>query len=198
MPGDVHHTRGRKFVMPTWLWIVIVVVAAVVVLGVALVALRSRRTSDLRERFGPEYDRVAADAPTRREAESQLREREKRRDELEIRPLEPSDRDRYRTRWQDVQARFVDDPAGAVGDADTLIQEVMRARGYPVEDFDTRSADLSVDHPDVVESYRAAHGIAVAHERGNAGTDELRHAVRHYRALFESLVVVNEEREVRS
>jgi hypothetical protein len=174
--------------MPTWLWIVIVLVAAVVVLGVALVALRSRRTSDLRERFGPEYDRVAADAPSRREAESELRDREKRRDELEIRPLEPSDRDRYRTRWQDVQARFVDDPAGAVGDADTLIQEVMRARGYPVDDFETRSADLSVDHPDVVERYRAAHGIAVAHERGNAGTDELRHAVRHYRALFDSLV----------
>jgi hypothetical protein len=174
--------------MPTWLWIVIVVVAAVVVLGVALVALRSRRTSDLRERFGPEYDRVAADAPSRREAESELRDREKRRDELEIRPLEPSDRDRYRTRWQDVQARFVDDPAGAVGDADALIQEVMRARGYPVDDFETRSADLSVDHPDVVERYRAAHGIAVAHERGKAGTDELRHAVRHYRALFDSLL----------
>jgi len=184
--------------MPTWLWIVIVVAAVLVVAGVVAAALRARRSRALRERFGPEYDRVAADAPSRREAESELREREQRRDEFEIRPLDPHDRDRFRVRWQDVQAEFVDEPAAAVGRADALIQEVMRVRGYPVDDFETRAADLSVDHPDVVEKYRAAHGIAVAHERGNAGTEELRHAVQHYRALFESLVVVNEEREVRS
>jgi hypothetical protein len=184
--------------MPTWLWIVIVVAAAIVVLAVVAAAMRTRRTRNLKERFGPEYDRVAADAPTRRDAEAELREREQRRDELDIRPLDPADRDRYRTRWQDVQARFVDDPAGAVVDADALIQEVMRVRGYPVDDFETRAADLSVDHPDVVERYRAAHGIAVAHERGKAGTEELRHAVRHYRALFESLVEVTDPQQVRS
>ena len=178
--------------MPTWLWIVIVVVAAVVVIGVAASALRTKRSRGLRERFGPEYDRVAADAPSKREAESELRERQKRREELDIRPLDESDRDRFRNRWNDVQAEFVDDPPDAVVHADVLIQEVMRARGYPVDDFDTRSADLSVDHPDVVEYYRAAHGIAVAHERGSAGTEELRHAVQHYRKLFDSLI---EERD---
>src|ERR1700759_3233553 len=170
--------------MPTWLWIVIVVVAVLIVIGVIASALRTRRTSALRERFGPEYDRVSADAPTKREAECELREREKRRAELDIRPLEQSDRDRFQARWQQVQAEFVDDPAGAVGNADLLIQEVMRTSGYPVDDFDTRAADLSVDHPQVVEYYRAAHGFAVAHERGNAGTEELRHAVQHYRDLF--------------
>ncbi len=97
-------------------------------------------------------------------------------------------REGYRREWEDVQARFVDDPAGAVADADSLIGRVMRDRGYPVEDFETRAADVSVDHPDVVENYRAGHGIATAHARGNAGTEELRHAVKHYRALFEELV----------
>jgi hypothetical protein len=174
--------------MPTWLWIVIVVAAAIVVLAVVAAAMRTRRTRNLKERFGPEYDRVAADAPTRRDAEAELREREQRRDELDIRPLDPQDRDRYRARWQDVQAEFVDDPARAVTHADALIQEVMRVRGYPVDDFETRAADLSVDHPRVVENYRQAHGIAVAHERGNAGTEELRHAVQHYRSLFDDLV----------
>ena len=184
--------------MPTWLWVVIVVVAVVVVAAVVVAALRTRRTRELQERFGPEYDRVAADAPTRREAESELSERAKRREQFDIRPLDSSDRDRYRTRWQDVQARFVDDPAGAVADADALIQEVMRARGYPVDDFETRANDLSVDHPDVVERYRAAHGIAVADERGNAGTDDLRHAIQHYRALFDALVESKEAQEVSS
>jgi predicted nucleic acid-binding protein len=184
--------------MPTWLWVVIAIAALVVVAVAAYGSLRTRRTRTLRERFGPEYDRVAADAPSRRQAEAELQERERRREELDIRPLDPADRDRYRARWQDLQARFVDDPAGAVADADLLIQEVMRLRGYPVDDFDTRAADLSVDHPDVVEHYRAAHGIAVGHERGKAGTDDLRHAVRHYRALFESLVDVGDTQEVRS
>jgi hypothetical protein len=184
--------------MPTWLWVVIVIAAIVVVGGVVYAALRTQRSRALHERFGPEYDRVAADAPSRREAEAELREREKRRDELDIRPLDADDRERFQARWQDVQARFVDDPAGAVEEADSLIQEVMRVRGYPVDDFETRAADLSVDHPNVVENYRAAHGIAVAHERGKAGTEELRHAVRHYRALFEALVGTTEKEEVPS
>jgi len=184
--------------MSTWLWVVIVVLALIVVAGLAAAALRTRRSRGLRERFGPEYDRVAADAPTRREAESELMERERRREQFNIRPLDQSDRDRYRARWQDVQARFVDDPPGAVVDADVLIQEVMRVRGYPVDDFETRAADLSVDHPEVVEYYRSAHGIAVAHERGKAGTEELRHAVQHYRALFGSLVGEREAEEART
>jgi hypothetical protein len=182
----------------TWVWIVIAVVAALVVLGAAWAVIRARRTTALKDRFGPEYDRVAADAPTRREAESELRDREARREEFDIRPLDPSVRDRYRGQWTDVQAQFVDDPGDAVADADRLIQAVMRERGYPVEDFDTRAADLSVDHPTVVEHYRAAHGLAIAHERGNASTEDLRHAVRHYRALFEALVESRDAEEART
>jgi hypothetical protein len=174
--------------MPSWVWVLIVIVAVVVVAGIVAAALKSRRTRSLQGRFGPEYDRVAADAPSRREAESELRAREKHHDELDIKPLDPRDRDRFRARWQDVQAEFVDDPEASVGQADMLIQEVMRTRGYPVDDFETRSADLSVDHPEVVENYRAARGIAVANERGKATTEDLRHAVQHYRALFDVLV----------
>jgi hypothetical protein len=183
--------------MPTWLWALIVIVAVIVLIGVVWAAMRTRQTRTLKERFGPEYDRVAADAPTQREAEAELRERERRRDDLDIRPLEPSQRDRYRTRWQALQAEFVDDPAAAVGGADELIQTVMRERGYPVDDFETRASDLSVDHPVVVENYRAAHGIAVAHARGNAGTEELRLAVQHYRALFEELLGTRDQEEAR-
>lgn len=182
--------------MSTWVWVAIVVIAALVVLAVIAAALRSRRSRGLQERFGPEYDRVAADAPSRRQAEAELREREQRREEFDIRPLDPQSRDRYRGRWQEVQAEFVDDPAAAVGHADSLIQEVMRERGYPVDDFETRSSDLSVDHPGVVENYRAGHGIAVAHERGNAGTEELRKAIQHYRALFDELTETHTRREV--
>jgi len=184
--------------MDTWIWVVIAVVATAIVLAVIWSALRARRSQELRERFGPEYDRVAADAPTKREAESELRAREERREQLEIRPLSAEQRERYQARWTAVQAEFVDDPAGAVTEADSLIQDVMRERGYPVDDFDTRAADLSVDHPDVVENYRAGHGIATAHERGKASTEELRKAVQHYRALFEELLEIEPLQQVGS
>ena len=182
--------------MSTWVWVVIAVAAVAVVVAVVLAALRTRRTHELKERFGPEYDRVAADAPTRRDAEAELEGREKRRESLDIRPLDPQSRDLYESEWEEVQARFVDDPPCAVRDADTLIQRVMRERGYPVDDFETRAADVSVDHPDVVENYRAAHGISIAYERGNAGTEELRHAVTHYRALFQELLETGRTEEV--
>jgi hypothetical protein len=182
--------------MNTWIWVIIAIVAAIAALAVISLALRSRQSQVLRERFGPEYDRVAADAPTKREAESELRARAERREQLEIRPLSTEQRESYRAHWSAVQAEFVDDPARAVAEADSLIQNVMRERGYPVDDFDTRAADLSVDHPDVVENYRAGHGIATAHERGKAGTEELRKALQHYRALFEKLLEVENEAEV--
>ncbi len=174
--------------MATWVWIVIAIAAVVVLALVVWSALRARRTRTLKEGFGPEYDRTVADAPSKREAESDLLERQKRRDELDVRPLDPAARERYAEEWQATQARFVDDPGGAISEADVLIQRVMRERGYPVEDFEQRAADVSVDHPGVVEHYRAAHAIAQRNERGDAGTEDLRQAMVHYRALFENLL----------
>ena len=184
--------------MSAWIWVIVVVAVAILVLAVLWSALRTRRTRELQERFGPEYDKVAADAPSKREAEAELRDRERRLEEFDIVPLDREERDRFRGRWTEVQAEFVDDPAAAVLRADALIQQVMRARGYPMDDFETRAADLSVDHADVVEHYRAGHGIAVAHERGNAGTEELRHAMKHYRELFDSLVESRDVQGVQS
>jgi len=174
--------------MATWVWIVIAVGVAALVIAVVWTLTRARRTKNLREGFGPEYDRVAADAPTKRDAESELLERQKRREQFDIRPLSAERQKEYSDRWTKVQASFVDEPEKAIARADSLIQEVMRERGYPVDDFDTRAGDLSVDHPDVVENYRAAQGIRTAQERGKATTEDLRKAVQHYRALFVELV----------
>ncbi len=174
--------------MSTWVWIVIV---AVVVLVLGLIAwsfTRKRRTAHLQEGFGPEYDRTVEETGSRREAESELAQREKRRQELDIRPLTPAARDRYFDRWRETQARFVDDPGSAVGDADSLVQEVMRERGYPTDDFEQRAADISVDHPQIVENYRAAHSVSLASQRGEASTEDLRQSLVHYRSLFEQLL----------
>jgi predicted nucleic acid-binding protein len=185
--------------MPTWAWIVIVIAAAVIVVGaIAWSAARARRRKGLQERFGNEYDRTVADAPSRREAEANLTEREKRREELDIRPLDQSSRDRYASEWDKTQARFVDDPEAAVGDADRLIQRVMLERGYPVDDFEQRANDLSVDHPDVISNYRAAHGISIANDRGKASTEDLRTAMVHYRALFAELLETEPAETARS
>ena len=174
--------------MPTWAWILIAIAAVLIVGGIAWNAYNARRRRGLQDRFGDEYDRTVADAPSRREAEANLSEREKRREQLDIRQLDPSSRDRYASQWQNTQAAFVDDPETAVADADRLIQQVMRERGYPVDDFEQRSNDLSVDHPDVISNYRAAHGISVANDRGKASTEDLRTAMVHYRALFDDLL----------
>jgi hypothetical protein len=181
--------------MNTWVWIVIGVVGAIVVLGVLVSALRTRRTRSLQGRFGREYDRTVDKAGSRREAEQELRKREKRHDELELRPLSQDARERYLQEWQATQGRFVDDPTGAVSEADDLVQRVMRDRGYPVDDFEQRAADISVEHPDFVEKYRTANGIARSSERGEASTEDLRHSVRHYRALFVELLEVDGDAE---
>jgi hypothetical protein len=182
--------------MPTWAWVVIVV-AAVIVLGlVAWTAFRANRRRRLQQDFGPEYDRAVGDAPTRREAEAELEERRKRHEEFEIRPLSPTSRERCQREWEVAQAQFVDDPEAAIGEADRLIQEVMRERGYPVEDFEQRAADLSVDHPDVVQNYRAGHATSRNVVRGEADTEEVRQAMIHYRALFDELLEVQEREEV--
>jgi hypothetical protein len=181
--------------MNTWVWIVIGVAVAVVVVGVLISALRTRRSRSLHGRFGREYDRTVEKAGGRRKAEQELREREKRHDELELRPLSQDARERYLQQWQATQGRFVDDPSEAVSEADDLVQRVMRDRGYPVDDFEQRAADISVEHPELVEKYRTANGIARASERGEASTEDLRHSVRHYRTLFVELLEVDEDAE---
>jgi len=181
--------------MDTWVWIVIGLVVAIVILGILISALRTRRSRSLRDRFGREYDRTVDKAGGRREAEQELRKREQRHDELELRPLSADARERYLRQWQVTQGRFVDDPTGAVSEADNLVQQVKRDRGYPVDDFEQRAADISVEHPEVVEKYRTANGIARASERGEASTEDLRHSVRHYRALFVELLEVDDEAE---
>jgi len=168
--------------------VTILIVCFVVIAVLAFFVVRMRRSQRLRTRFGPEYDRVVSEAGGVREAEGVLEFREKRRERFSIRPLPPADRTTYRAKWDDVQSRFVDDPKQAVGIADQLVNEVMRARGYPMSDFDQRAADISVDHPVVVENYRAAHNIALRHDRGQADTEDLRRAMVHYRALFEDLL----------
>jgi len=177
--------------MPGWAWALVAVAALLVVAIVIWTALKTRRTRTLQERFGPEYDRTIERTDAKRDAEAELEARAKRRDELEIRPLTTAATARYRDEWQRVQARFVDDPGGAVQTADSLIQSVMRERGYPVDDFEQRAADVSVDHPHVVENYREGHRLAEAHANGNGSTEQLRQAMRHYRALFDELVEPN-------
>lgn len=168
--------------------IVILIIVVVVAVIAGLWFYQRRRSEGLRDRFGPEYDRAVTDADSRLGAETELKQREKRVDRLDIRPLDPDARRRYEERWSDLEHRFVDDPAAAVTEADRLVIEVMRERAYPVENFEQRASDLSVDHPGVVENYRRAHGIAVRHEQGEADTEDLRQAVVSYRALVEDLL----------
>jgi cytoskeletal protein RodZ len=174
--------------MPSWVWVVIALAAVVVLAIVVWQALARRRTGQLQEQFGPEYDRTVGTAESKREAEAELQAREERRRELEIRPLPSAARYRYLEAWQGVQSQFVDDPSAAVARADELIQSVMSERGYPVEDFEQRAADVSVDHPQVVENYREGHRLAQSSANGSGSTEDLRQAMRRYRALFDELV----------
>jgi hypothetical protein len=175
-------------------WVIVaILVIAVVVLAVML--LRSQRSRRLQQDFGPEYGRAIEQHGDRKAAEADLSDRRERRSKLEIRPLDPAARENYAERWQATQRRFVDQPAPAVADADELVTEVMRERGYPVSDsFEERASDVSVDHPVVVEHYRAAHDISQRATEGDTGTEDLRQAMVHFRALFEDLLG-DEERE---
>ncbi len=173
-------------------WVIVAVVAAVVVIGILWMAMRKRRTEALKERFGPEYDRTLREHGNR--AETVLAQREKRVERFPIRELAADERERFITEWRTVQTRFVDDPNGAVADADELVSRLMQTRGYPMSNFDQRAADLSVDHPRVVENYRAAHEIALRHRRGEATTEDLRQAVIYYRSLFDDLLQTRTDR----
>lgn len=174
--------------MPWWGWILVALGAVLLISAAVGTTLTRRRTARLRDQFGPEYDRTVRESSNRREAESELSERERRRRELEIRPLSPGARERYVERWRDLQAEFVDAPAPTVAAADVLVTEVMRERGYPMDDFEQRAADVSVDHPTVVESYREAHRLSQSSAAGDATTEDERQALRHYRRLFDELL----------
>jgi hypothetical protein len=165
-------------------------IVIVVLLGIALgfVWTRYRRSEKLKSKYGPEYARVVREEGTRRKAEAALEQREERVASFKITPLPPERRAEFIEAWRKIQSQFVDDPHGAVTHADVLLGEIMETRGYPVADFEQRSADLSVDHPEVVQNYRVAHDIALRHARREAGTEDLRQAMLHYRALFDDLV----------
>ena len=168
--------------------ILIVVVAAILIVVAVWLMLRRRRTDALRARFGPEYERAVHSAGAVDKAERILDERQRRVDRLAIRAITADEAQRFTTSWKKVQAHFVDEPRTAVLEADRLIGEVMRARGYPVEDPARQLEDLSVDHGRVIDHYRAGRAIAARHERGEASTEDLRQAMVHFRALFEELV----------
>jgi hypothetical protein len=174
--------------MPAWAWVIITVAVLAIVAFIAWSAYRRRKTEGLRSQFGPEYDRTVGETGDRRAAEDQLDARRKRRDELTIRPLPDSSRRRYAEEWNVVQTRFVDQPGTSLGEADRLVTSVMRDRGYPMDDFESSLGDVSVDHPNVAENYRAAHAISLANDHGRASTEDLRQGMVYYRALFDELL----------
>ena len=171
--------------------LIVLVVVLILILAIAAVLhMRKRKTTTaaLREKFGPEYQRALLVHGSERKAEAALADREKRVEKLSLRDLEPTERERYLEEWTYVQSRFVDSPKGAVAEADDLVSALMNTRGYPVSDFDQRAADISVDHPRVVENYRSAHEIALRVGKHEANTEDLRTAMVHYHSLFDELV----------
>ncbi|OBA77811.1 hypothetical protein A9W99_04685 [Mycobacterium sp. 1164966.3] len=182
--------------MPAWEWILIavsVVVVVAVLVAAASVINSRRKTERLKQHYGREYERLVSETGSQKGAENELTARERNREKLDIVPLTPSALSDFTTRWNEVQTKFVDNPATAVGVADRLVTEVMRERGYPVDDFEQRAADISVDHPQIVENYRAAHGIHLAQQQADVSTEQQREAFVHYRALFEKLLDVDRE-----
>ena len=168
--------------------IIILIVAVIVVAALVLYAFRERRSKKLRSHFGPEYDRALREHGSRTSAEEALLDRQRRVEKIQVRPLAPAERDQFAAQWHDTQLRFVDDPAGAIREADQLVYDVMLARGYPMTDFEHRAEDVSVDHPQVVHNYRSAHEIAMHDEKGQASTEDLRKALVYYRDLFDELI----------
>ena len=172
--------------MSTTTLVALIAVVIVAVVAIALI-VRTERSKRLQTRFGPEYQRAVTETGSATQAESRLEKLEKRVEGFKIRQLSQADRANFLAAWQKIQARFVDDPRAAVIEADKLIQALMAARGYPVTDFEQRAADISVDHPLVVEHYRAGHDISIRHTKGLASTEDLRQAMIHYRTLFTEL-----------
>jgi hypothetical protein len=174
-----------------------IVLAVIVVVILAAIAIwyfteQQRKRHDLREQFGPEYDHAVETYGEHGKAEKELEQRTERVAALNIRPLSHEESARFSSTWRQVQERFVDDPENAIHDADRLCSDVMQARGYPMGDFEQRAADISVDHSQVVEHYRAAHAVARDARDGNVPTEALRQAMVHYRTLFDDLIDTRE------
>jgi hypothetical protein len=182
--------------MPVWGWILVAAAVAIFAVAMVIAAKKTsrRNTERLKSRFGPEYQRTVVETGDEKAAEKELAERERKHDKLDIRPLTPAALDGYVKRWRVVQTAFVDHPSSAVGEADILVTEVMRERGYPVDDFDQQAADISVDHPTVVENYRAAHDINLSQQKGEVDTEQQREAFVHYRALFAKLLETEKDK----
>jgi FtsZ-interacting cell division protein ZipA len=168
--------------------IIVIVLVAAAIVAAAFFFIRRRRSLALRKDFGPEYKHALDEYGDQSKAEAELAARKKRVGKLEIRMLSEQEQGRFLHSWRRTQSRFVDEPSRAVAEADGLVKEVMRTRGYPVGDFEQRASDISVDHPHVVTNYRAAHDIASRNKSGKATTEDLRQAMVHYRALFEELL----------
>jgi FtsZ-interacting cell division protein ZipA len=170
-------------------WIIVAIIVLAIIVGAVMWYQRKRRTDQLQEQFGPEYERTVHQYGDSSKAEDVLVERRQRVQNANIHPLTPDQQQSFGDRWRDVQAEFVDDPSAAIGDADSLVQEVMQARGYPTGNMFEQNADtISVDYPDVVDNYRKAHAIAQRNEDGNASTEDLRQALIYYRSLFDELL----------
>ena len=168
--------------------VIVLIVAIAAIAFAAIMIYQREKTRKLRVKFGPEYDRLVQQEGSARRGEAILESRQKRVAKFNVRPLTREDSDRFAVEWRAAQERFVDDPRRAVADADRLINEALRLRGYPVGDFEQQAADLSVEHARVLEDYRSAHKVAMEDERGQATTEDLRHAMQHYRNLFEHVL----------
>ena len=172
---------------PLWIWIAVGVVAVLIVAGLIARGARRSRSESLRSKFGNEYEHAVSEHGSRKKAERDLMERSEQVKKYDIVPLQAADRDRFRRDWQKVEQHFLERPTTAVVEADELIADIMRARGYPMGDFDRHAADLSVTHPRIVEHYRAGHSV-IGSATGTASTEDLRQAMLHYRALFDELI----------
>ena len=175
-----------------------VVILLIIIIGIALYVRNRRKTAGLRQRFGSEYDRAVLEHGSEHKAEAKLADRETRVESLKIRELGATERERFLADWNAVQSRFVDHPKGSVTEADELVASLMQARGYPVADFEQRAADISVNYPRVVESYRSAHAVAVRLGRDEATTEDLRNAMIQYRTLFDELLQVRSPGEIKA
>ena len=169
--------------------IIILVIAIAIVAAIAYFYIQGqKRDQALRDKFGPEYHRARGREGSKSDAVDELRRRERRVERFQLIDLKPEEQERFADRWKNVQADFVDEPARSLNDADVLVTEVMVARGYPMSEFEERAADLSVDHANLVQNYRAGHNIALANQRGNADTEDIRQAFLYYRAMFDELL----------